>query len=158
MKLKVSQGRPESTRTRSLVSCSHAPGSTGRAHLADPAVKDEFHAQFHRFGADLRAFRAQTDPSKLFFADYGLLEVSDEPRVLEARKAARTYVDVFKRTEIVPPGMGMGGQQMSWRRCVRCAAVMEDVPPGSRPGFTFVLSQQRRCACGGFWALLSKDI
>ena len=35
--------------------CSHAPGITGRAHLADPAVKDEFHAQFHRFGADLRA-------------------------------------------------------------------------------------------------------
>ena len=35
--------------------CSHAPGITGRAHLADPAVKDEFHAQFHRLGAALRA-------------------------------------------------------------------------------------------------------
>ena len=35
--------------------CSHAPGITGRAHLADPAVKDEFHAQFHRFGEALRA-------------------------------------------------------------------------------------------------------
>lgn len=110
------------------------------------------------FGSDLRAFRAQTDPAKLYFADYGLLEVSDEPRVLARRKAARTYVDVFKRTEIVPPGLGVAGQQLAWRRCVRCAAVMEDVLPGSRPGFTFVLSQQRRCACGGFWALLSKDI
>ena len=27
--------------------CSHAPGITGRAHLADPAVKDAFHAAFH---------------------------------------------------------------------------------------------------------------
>ena len=33
--------------------CSHAPGITGRAHLADTAVKDEFHAQFDRLGAAL---------------------------------------------------------------------------------------------------------
>jgi aromatic ring-opening dioxygenase catalytic subunit (LigB family) len=37
--------------------CSHAPGITGRAHLADPAVKDEFHAQFDRLGEALRASR-----------------------------------------------------------------------------------------------------
>lgn len=37
--------------------CSHAPGITGRAHLADPAVKDEFHAQFHRLGEAMRATR-----------------------------------------------------------------------------------------------------
>ncbi|RYZ13110.1 MAG: extradiol ring-cleavage dioxygenase [Comamonadaceae bacterium] len=37
--------------------CSHAPGITGRAHLADAEVKDEFHAQFHRFGEALRASR-----------------------------------------------------------------------------------------------------
>ena len=35
--------------------CSHAPGITGRAHLADAAVKDEFHNQFHRMGEQLRA-------------------------------------------------------------------------------------------------------
>ncbi|HVE51987.1 MAG TPA: extradiol ring-cleavage dioxygenase, partial [Ramlibacter sp.] len=35
--------------------CSHAPGITGRAHLADAAVKDEFHRQFHRMGEQLRA-------------------------------------------------------------------------------------------------------
>ncbi|KWT70656.1 MULTISPECIES: extradiol ring-cleavage dioxygenase [unclassified Variovorax] len=35
--------------------CSHAPGITGRAHLADAAVKDEFHQQFHRMGEQLRA-------------------------------------------------------------------------------------------------------
>ena len=37
--------------------CSHAPGITGRAHLADPAVKDAFHAQFRRMGEALDAAR-----------------------------------------------------------------------------------------------------
>jgi aromatic ring-opening dioxygenase catalytic subunit (LigB family) len=37
--------------------CSHAPGITGRAHLADPAVKDTFHAAFHRMGVALEASR-----------------------------------------------------------------------------------------------------
>ena len=35
--------------------CSHAPGITGRAHLADAAVKDELHSQFHRLSASLHA-------------------------------------------------------------------------------------------------------
>ncbi|MBB6578212.1 2,3-dihydroxyphenylpropionate 1,2-dioxygenase [Comamonas odontotermitis] len=37
--------------------CSHAPGITGRAHLADPAVKDAFHAAFHGMGAQLATAR-----------------------------------------------------------------------------------------------------
>lgn len=37
--------------------CSHAPGITGRAHLADAAVKDAFHAAFHRLGEQLHAAR-----------------------------------------------------------------------------------------------------
>ena len=37
--------------------CSHAPGITGRAHLADAAIKDEFHAQFDRLGAALHESR-----------------------------------------------------------------------------------------------------
>ena len=35
--------------------CSHAPGITGRAHLADPAVKDAFHSAFHAMGDEMRA-------------------------------------------------------------------------------------------------------
>ncbi|EEY18336.1 mediator of RNA polymerase II transcription subunit 16 [Verticillium alfalfae VaMs.102] len=120
------------------------------------------------FGQDLRAFRAQTDPSKLFFADLGLLEVDDVPRVLGARRAAARYVDVFRRVEMTNKAgpkeetpeeqlqqRGGRGGPLQWRRCVRCAAVMEDVF-GSRPGFTFVLTQQRKCSCGGYWALLPK--
>ena len=37
--------------------CSHAPGITGRAHMADAVVKDEFHAQFDRLGVALRDSR-----------------------------------------------------------------------------------------------------
>ena len=37
--------------------CSHAPGITGRAHLADPASKDALHAEFFRMGQSLRATR-----------------------------------------------------------------------------------------------------
>lgn len=53
-------------------------------------------------------------------------------------------------------GSGNGnGTPLQWRRCVRCAAVMEDVC-NQKPGLTFVLAQQRRCACGGNWGLLNR--
>ena len=35
--------------------CSHAPGITGRAHLADPRLTDELHAAFYALGDELRA-------------------------------------------------------------------------------------------------------
>jgi aromatic ring-opening dioxygenase catalytic subunit (LigB family) len=35
--------------------CSHAPGITGRAHLADPVTKDAFHNAFFAMGNELRA-------------------------------------------------------------------------------------------------------
>jgi 2,3-dihydroxyphenylpropionate 1,2-dioxygenase len=37
--------------------CSHGPGITGRAHLADPAQKDALHAQMHGLGESLREAR-----------------------------------------------------------------------------------------------------
>jgi aromatic ring-opening dioxygenase catalytic subunit (LigB family) len=37
--------------------CSHAPGITGRAHLAEPARKDALHAELHRLGESLRDAR-----------------------------------------------------------------------------------------------------
>ncbi|KAJ0327896.1 hypothetical protein COL5a_005483 [Colletotrichum fioriniae] len=134
------------------------------------------------FNTDLRAYRGLADPSKLFFADYDLLEVDDDRRTLAARKAKSRFIDVFKRVELVGPppparagggggGSGAAGSSNSnsasggkepedaktaqWRRCVRCSAVMEDVF-GSRPGFTFVLAQQRKCSCGGHWGLLPR--
>jgi aromatic ring-opening dioxygenase catalytic subunit (LigB family) len=37
--------------------CSHAPGITGRAHLADPALRDPFHAAFRKLGDEMRETR-----------------------------------------------------------------------------------------------------
>lgn len=102
------------------------------------------------FKQDLRAFQKTTDPSRLFFADYGLLEAQDDKHSLASRRASgKTYVDTFNRTEMTM------GPDRTWRRCTRCTAVMEDVF-GSRPGFTFVLGQQRKCSCSGHWILLPK--
>ncbi|GJN83792.1 mediator complex subunit [Purpureocillium lilacinum] len=102
------------------------------------------------FSKGLPALRDQTDPAQLFFADFGLLEIQDDDYSLGARRASGTYVDLFKRVELRQSSTGP-----QWRRCARCASVMEDVF-GSKPGFTFVLSQQRKCSCGGQWALLPK--
>ena len=102
------------------------------------------------FKQDLRAFHQTTDPTQLFFANYELLEAQDDKHSLASRRArGKTYVDTFNRMEMsISPGR-------QWRRCTRCAAVMEDVF-GSRPGFTFVLGQQRKCSCSGHWTLLPK--
>ena len=37
--------------------CSHAPGITGRAHMADPAVVQEFHGAYRAMAARLAAAR-----------------------------------------------------------------------------------------------------
>ena len=37
--------------------CSHAPGITGRAHLAEPAPKDALHGELYRLGESLRESR-----------------------------------------------------------------------------------------------------
>ncbi|RYP80118.1 hypothetical protein DL769_002604 [Monosporascus sp. CRB-8-3] len=94
------------------------------------------------------------DPARLFFADYDILEVDDAPRALERRRARGVRVDLFRRAEIFRSSDRGGGPGPSWRRCVRCASVMEDVGTAAKPHLNFVLSQQRNCCCGGRFALL----
>ena len=103
------------------------------------------------------------DPARLYFADYDLLEVDDGRRALEGRRARGVRVDMFKRVEITrgPPSSssssaaGASPSRVPWRRCVRCAAVMEDpaatatAAANNRPHLNFVASQQRNCCCGG---------
>ncbi|KAK5652559.1 hypothetical protein OQA88_10320 [Cercophora sp. LCS_1] len=119
------------------------------------------------FQGKVATFRGQTDPTRLYFGNYDILEVEDDPRSLAVRKAKREYIDVFTRATLrsgVRSGVRGSGNAApnsvddtgpQWRRCVRCASVMHDVF-GSRPGFTFVLAQQRKCSCGGSWGLLPK--
>ena len=37
--------------------CSHGPGITGRAHLAEPGAKDALHAELRRLGESMRETR-----------------------------------------------------------------------------------------------------
>lgn len=98
---------------------------------------------------DLPALRDLINPGSVFFADYTLLGVQDDARSLVARRARRAHVDLFKRVELRRSATGP-----QWRRCTRCSSVMEDVSAAGRPGFTFVLGQQRKCSCAGYWTLL----
>ncbi|KAK7753742.1 Mediator of RNA polymerase II transcription subunit 16 [Diatrype stigma] len=122
------------------------------------------------------------DPALLYFADYDILEVDDTPGALERRRARGARVDLFKRVEITRPhsrsrssggAAENGSNNIPWRRCVRCASVMEDVASAAaaaaaangggsgnnsnnnhKPQINFVLSQQRNCCCGGRLAWL----
>lgn len=129
------------------------------------------------FETDLPNIMVSTKRSELFFADFPLLEVEDDLRRLAAMKAEGRHVDVFRRVELLgnpPKAIATNGHAKkgadsldamdggsppiatdpaAWRRCVRCCAVMEDVS-ATRPGFNFVLAQQRKCSCGGSWAFL----
>lgn len=104
------------------------------------------------FAEDLRDFRAdkETDVARLYFANYDILEVQDDENSLAAKGARGTHVDVFKRIELGPAPR----QGRQWRRCTRCTAVMEEMQGHGRAGFTFLVNQQRKCSCGGFWSLL----
>ncbi|EQL03843.1 Mediator of RNA polymerase II transcription subunit 16 [Ophiocordyceps sinensis CO18] len=98
---------------------------------------------------DLPAFLEDTDHAALFFADYTLLGVEDDERSLATRRARGAHVDLFRRVELKRSATGP-----QWRRCTRCASLMEDITTAGRPGFLFIVSQQRRCSCAGYWALL----
>lgn len=120
-----------------------------------------FQPLLHRFfEKDLPTIMGSTDRAELFFTDFPLLEIEDDAKRLARRKAEGRYVDVFRRVEHRAPQLVKGGEngarqgQVAFRRCVRCCSVMEDVV-ASRPGHNFLMSQQRKCACGGSWALVS---
>lgn len=80
-------------------------------------------------------------------------------------KIART-IDIFQRVPIelgqepVEGPVNENGvrekprNSKRWRRCARCAAVMEDFNT-QKPAVHFLLMQERRCFCGGSWYLMS---
>ncbi|KAI0021221.1 RNA polymerase II mediator complex subunit Sin4 [Xylariomycetidae sp. FL0641] len=102
------------------------------------------------FRTDLVQFRSHTNVAKLFFSNYDLLDIVDKPRALEKRRAKGMRVDMFRRVEISrTPGV-------AWKRCARCANVMEDQQaPPNKPGYVFLLGQQRVCCCSGRLALVA---
>ncbi|KAK3945310.1 RNA polymerase II mediator complex subunit Sin4 [Diplogelasinospora grovesii] len=139
-----------------------------------PAFREVLVKFFHQ---SVRGFMNGVSQADLYYGDYSLLEVDDDKGLLDKRRRQGRYIDVFKRIELIRPDLnnnntkktttttetsgdnGGGNNEKEgpqWRRCVRCAAVMEDIY-GSRPGFTFVLAQQRKCSCGGAWGLLQRS-
>jgi mediator of RNA polymerase II transcription subunit 16 len=123
----------------------------------------------------LDSVREEIDPSKLFFADFSLLEVDEDPVSVGKRKRAGMTMDCFRKSWLpnpnkkdrLPPGMpilpenamvpgglaGGGRQGARWKRCARCTAVMEDVLT-QKPALQWLVMQQRRCFCGGYWDTL----
>jgi len=138
-------------------------------------------AMTHLFTSLLPTLRSGIDPSKLFFHDYSLLALDPFPPCArqsplgnswttawdqgEDRGGVAEYkvshtIDVFQRIPVV---LGMEPDELGfeklrevkrWRRCARCAAVMEDLF-SPKPAVQFLIMQQRRCFCGGNWVILT---
>jgi mediator of RNA polymerase II transcription subunit 16, fungi type len=127
----------------------------------------------------LDGVREEIEPAKLFFADFEMLEVDEDADSVRKRKKAGVTMDCFRKAWLVNPkkssvkttgqevvngnagldaNAGLGGaggrQGARWRRCARCAAVMEDVLT-QRQALQWLVMQQRRCFCSGYWDTLA---
>lgn len=117
----------------------------------------------------LAAVREEIDPAKLFFGDFGMLEVDEDASSIEKRRRNGMTMDCFRKGWLVNPtktaaanangenGNGVaggGGPGKRWRRCARCAAVTEDVLT-PRQALQWLVMQQRRCFCSGHWDTLA---
>lgn len=108
----------------------------------------------------LDSVREEILPAQLFFADFSMLEVDEDAASLAKRKKAGQIMDCFRKVWLGNPTKEvlavprMGGQPGAvtrrWRRCTRCAAVMEDTL-SQRPALQWLGMQQRRCFCSGYW-------
>ncbi|OBT45969.1 hypothetical protein VE00_03746 [Pseudogymnoascus sp. WSF 3629] len=127
------------------------------------------------FSEELPKLRAEIDPSRLFFHDFGILGLPESNASAgkgategSATTSSALYrvnhtIDIFSR---VPIQLGMEPEEAQgldargsrpgrrWRRCVRCAAAMEDIH-SLTPPVQFLIMQQRRCYCGGNWDILA---
>jgi mediator of RNA polymerase II transcription subunit 16 len=119
--------------------------------------------------------REEIEPAKLFFANFTMLEVDEDKASVERRRQLGKTMDCFRKGWLINPdpamkgtvGMqdnnsnatnglasGTGRQGARWRRCARCASVMEDVLL-QRPALSWLVMQQRRCFCSGYWDTLA---
>jgi mediator of RNA polymerase II transcription subunit 16 len=119
----------------------------------------------------LDAVRAEIEPARLFFANFAILQVDDDPLSIRDRKRSRLTMDCFRKAWLAPPPKKLPGaaaegteaaaggtpgavaQPAKWRRCARCSAVMEDIV-SQRQVLQWMVMQQRRCFCGGHWETL----
>lgn len=137
------------------------------------------------FNTYLPEVRAGIDPARLFFHDFSILAISPETATAAhtnlstsstAKKPKHALVsphfDSFLRVPLgryphtpddmqkgvvsVSGAAASGSKEKRFRRCVRCAAVMEDLN-SRRAAVSFLIMQQRRCFCGGNWVILKGE-
>lgn len=128
------------------------------------------------FSEELPKLRAEIDPSRLFFHDFSILGLPDSSAsagkgdsvgqtttTSSSQYRVNHTIDIFSRVPIqlgLEPEEGQGLDSRGsrpgrrWRRCVRCAAAMEDIH-SLTPPVHFLIMQQRRCYCGGNWDILA---
>jgi mediator of RNA polymerase II transcription subunit 16 len=121
----------------------------------------------------LEGVRNEIDPAKLYFANFELLEVDEDVACIRARKAKNQTMDCFRKTWLPNPkkvagksedsgvgktvtngvkaAQGNMRQGVRWRRCTRCASVMEDALTQRQQ---WLVMQSRRCFCSGYWVTL----
>jgi mediator of RNA polymerase II transcription subunit 16 len=139
------------------------------------AIPDTFKgviAELFRKEGLLDAVRDGIEPARLFFANFAMLEVDDDAVSLRERKKSKLTMDCFRKTWLTNPPKKQGAVNGAangngnaaatngtvdaaatparWRRCARCAAVMEDML-STRKVLQWMVMQQRRCFCGGHW-------
>ncbi|KAK3498175.1 mediator complex, subunit Med16 [Neurospora crassa] len=93
------------------------------------------------FTQTLPVFKSHVDPAKLYFANYEVLEIEENPRILAARKARRKYIDVFTKREIQFPtssgdARGGGGGSGGGSAAAAAAAAAAGEGDGKRGGIT----------------------
>jgi mediator of RNA polymerase II transcription subunit 16 len=128
---------------------------------------------FRREGL-LDSVRAEIETARLFFADFSMLEVDEDAVSVSAGRRSEMTMDCFRKGWLINPkqgehvengaaleGTGSGGGVLGggrlgarWRRCARCAAVMEDIL-SQRQALQWLIMQTRRCFCSGYWDTLA---
>lgn len=101
----------------------------------------------------LATAREEFDPAKLFFGDFTMLEVDEDAGSMRKRKQSGLTMDCFRKGWMAKDGARAGAGRR-WRRCARCAAVTEDVLT-ARQQLQWLVMQQRRCFCSGYWDTLA---
>lgn len=108
----------------------------------------------------LDGVKEEIEPAQLFFADFSMLEVDEDKASTEKRRLSNKKMDCFRKVWLESPQkiLAVDGDAENrhgrWRRCARCAAVMEDVLT-QRQALQWLIMQQRRCFCGGFWNMIA---
>lgn len=125
-------------------------------------------------GGLLDTLQDEIDEGRLFFADFTNLEVDEDVASIKRKKQMNLTMDCFKKVWLQNPirlpddssnsakteklsGLEIQAsgkrQGLRWRRCTRCAAVSEDILL-QRPSLQWLIMQQRRCFCSGYWSTL----